>query len=551
MATQEADHADSPSPRGRVLHQPTDLCRLVRELSQEGVIVPSRLLVRTVRQEIRLARKERDAREGDGQPNLTQGKPMLLTRLVEQVVEYCRELLLGPEWTTTGQSGEGFSDVSSADTGDGELSTTRSPRKAYLSRLLGRCAEIYGLMLLTHSKMADKGGGSAGAIADTMRESRPDSNVSLPDRLYSDAKARRTAWVGEETSPRTSRLAMQKDSGSRSQLAYNSVDVDFASETSSPERRTSIKDAGAAAEQACEIVQDGASLDDLAKRLPRSCKLPAGGQSRSAQPTPFFESVYAIVIRAAQYSIRAALVSLEKHETMCAAQVAVRVEEELRQLFGSRQFGRTLGLGQDNGGRRQVSKPWKSKDQQSAELAARADADLRKLIKSAMSVKSVISQEVKGLEAKFHVNALGDSKIGLSHDAAGAPIVCEGNPKEWKKAMDDPVACTASVDEFIAGLKGRTSARLRRPVGEQAPGMPCITTARSPMLASVLPSPRDHMLVLQRRCQLSRELGRSSAHTPQGFAARSLLSSAATAPANASFAATASPRKPRLDIAFP
>lgn len=549
MATQEADHADSLSPRGRVPHQPTDLCRLVRELQQEGVIVPSRLLVRTVRQEIQLARKERDVRERGGQPNLTlEGKPMLLTRLVEQVVEYCRELLLGPEWATTGQSGEGFSDVSSAETGDGELSTTRSPHKAYLSRLLGRCAEIYGLMLLTHSKMADNGGSSAGAIADTMKESRSDSNVSLRDRLYSDAKARRTDWVGEETSPRTLRLAMQKDSGSRSQLACNSVDVDFASETSSPERRTSIKDAGAAAEQACEIVQDGASLDDRAKRLPRSCKLSAGGQSRSAQPTPFFESVYAIVIRAAQYSIRAALVSLEKHETMCAAQVAVRVEEELRQLFGSRQFGRTLGLGQDNGGRRQVSKPWKSKD---AELAARADADLRKLIKSAMGIKSVISQEVKELEAKFHVNVLGDSNIGLSHDAAGAPVVSDGNHNELKKAMDDPVACSASVDEFIAGLKDRTSARLRRPVGEQTPGMPCITTARSPMLASVLPSPRDHMLVLQRRCQLSRELGRSSAHTPQGVAARSLLSSAATAPANASLAATASPRKPRSETAFP
>lgn len=506
----------------------TDLSQLVKELSTEGAIVPSRHLRQLVQEEA--WRRQREA----GCTSRGDGHPALLSRLVEEVLEYCRVLLLP----------QGYS------------------REVQISKLLAQCAETYAQLLLANS------GTNFCRVVVKHAVVRREVAVSVrTDATMWDVKEALACWLGrpeilisaqfgtQGMNGRLVRVRNMEQLGAKRLLLVR--DAELSPERGSPafgyalrEARTALRvgchmrsiqalqvaidkavragldkshvqgnaaDEVQRARQLLEELQskpggtdaDGATVPAATigaaaevmrtprprRRLPEELALgsetatprtrPRPQSSRGFRkdhPTPFFEAVYAIVIRAAQQGLRAAVGNQNKEELM---HLAARAEDELCQLFRSREFGQGTGGGTRRGGAKVASVG--SAQEESAKSVARIEEELGKLFLTASRQNKDMNQKFERLEALFK-HAPDETKETLPRED-GPERAPQGSSENKDSSADvDMLAITAEVDAAIAGFRAGAPPRRRRDVGMPGSNRVSSGTARSPIMTLLLPS---------------------------------------------------------------
>merc|ERR1712207_12822 len=126
--------------------------------------------------------------------------------------------------------------------------------------------------------------------------------------------------------------------------------------------------------------------------------------------TPFFEAVFALVSRAVLIGMKAAC-EASRLEKGGAAELNARVQEELACLFQSKQLGAGRNHGLRRGGTK-VDVLGTGAEVESAQLAAKTEADIARLIKETKEIAAHVNQNFLQLEATIRKNAQEDSKSG-------------------------------------------------------------------------------------------------------------------------------------------
>lgn len=441
VTPQEGDAARSP--RDVENSAPTSLLKVLLEMRKEKLIVPSRQIMRIVQEEEGLVRM-RATTEDDGHSFVTSSsalspvKAPLLTQLVEQILEYCRRKLLDEEDGHDAEDQAG----GQADAGEEE----REQRLAVvLQPVLRRCTETYGQFLLINS------------------EFKPSGRHKRAVEANSEDMRKKTDDSGKE--------------GERSAKTH--------------------------AER-----QEGTPPRSRADRKPNLSPGTSGrrNDASSNHPTPFYETVYALVARAVQQGMRiAAEGSKLSQENGAFAHLAARVEKELACLFRSPQFSRNSGRGLLKGGAK-VDVSGGSEGIESAQLAARAEANLNSMIKKAEKLTSVCTDLVlhdkDGRIVEFKQTEKAD-KLFQQHAQAEAKQIVDQAEKSATGALDSKEVLTGSgdhgtsesVDAFIAGFWARAIPKQK----DQAISLQTVASSRSPMISSVLPSPRGQALGMKQK----------------------------------------------------
>lgn len=531
LAPQEADSARTP--REGDASSPTDLVRILKDLRKEGVIVPSRQFMKMIQAERKVEAKNEVAKKDDAKKDEkkdeTQNARMrahleedascyrsdpfeagdipLLTTLVENVLDYCRTKLLDEELDALSMDGQG-------PMGRNAVLERAAHRRARAAMLLRRCTETYGQLLQVYSEnkptrrprvgeRADAEG--TAPISPTSRSKAPGAEwaiVTVDDtyyRLASRFKPEACIHIQhDKLEAGTVRLewlsAMWKseviDDGYFRFINRAKPEISIHIQNGKLEAGT-VKHEWQSAMWKMEPVGDG--FVRFFNRLKPSKAIHI--QELEIHPTPFFEAVYALLARAVQQGMRAAAEgSRIAQEKGGMAQLAARVEEELGCLFRSREFGQNSGRGIRKGGAK-VDAGGGSEGVESAQLAARAEAELGKLIKTASMLTSKLNSEFRALEETLHRNPQNEAK--QSADQADKSAGAGGtDSKEAAAAAGDHASTAASVDALITWFKSRAPPRQRH--ADQSVALAHVISTRSPMINSLLPSPHDQALDLDR-----------------------------------------------------
>jgi len=235
-------------------------------------------------------------------------------------------------------------------------------------------------------------------------------------------------------------------------------------------------------------------------------------------PTPLFEAIYTLVSRAVQQGMRiAAEGSRLAQGKEGAMQLSLRVEEELGCLFRSKEFGSGCsGRGLRKGGAK-VDGLGGGTEVESAQLTARAEAELGRLLKQVSQSKQYCVQMLDQLESRIPKHSQEEARQAADQaDKPGIPGT-GADGKEALTAAGDHAATAASVDALIASFRSRASPR-QRPA-HQSIAMQHVVAARSPLMTSLLPSPRDWARAMQqqsaeREADLKKSHVRSCAEEP-------------------------------------
>jgi len=422
-AAPQVQESDSTrTPREGEAAAPTSLLKVLQDMRKEGSIVPSRQFMRIVREETQVLRW-RNTSEDDGNHDGVVGRgelerglltgvarSPLLTPLVEQILEFCKMKLLEKEVAQR--------DVSGAS----ELPEAAEEREQRLAKLLRGCTETYGQLLLAYSDAKP-------AMSARQRKPANMSHQASARSLDSDATMRSARRMKQPFSARSSH---QASSRSLAAACFTGEDSD-----ASPSRRL--------------------GADESADRLRTASRSP-GRSSTLHHPTPFYESIYALVARAVQQGMRAAAEgSRLAQEKGGLSQLAVLVEMELGRLFRSHEFGRTSGRGLRKGGAK-VDAGGGSEGVESAQLAARAEAELGKLIKSASQLTTKLHSEFGQLELRLQRSNQEVAKQTFD-PADKAPV----GGADSKEVVADHGASHGSADALIAGYwHGRDLRRTAR-----------------------------------------------------------------------------------------
>jgi len=505
-----------------------DLVRVMNQLRDERIIVPSKQFMKMVQEGIEPPVAQRAyGGYGDGdvpgsssssfsraQPmrhnaSTAEGKPRrLLVKLLDDLMEFCELKLLDdePPAPKERRGSKSFSNRASSDQDVGcekagdtsamEHSAKMSPKsptaesspeelraarrvaaaraaakQTQMDALMSRCAHTYAQLLLSNSE-------SSGAQFSRRARKKRDASARRQGEGAGDSSGAEDSRKGHSQSPPRSRVAT--DWSSDTNRAANSV---------APMGRT-----GAASKL---------MADESTERQPS----PGTGKKTKTTTTPFFEAVYALISRAVQQSVRAAAdnqgLAQQKGGT---AQLNARVEEELGCIFRSRDFGRRSGGSKQKGKQDGLGG---GSEVESAQLAARAEDKLGKLIKLTSQIATKLNQDVLELEATIPCHGQDESsKPGAEGDK---PVGASGaESKEAVAAAGDHATTSASVDALIEGFKSRAPPR-RRPA-DQAVALQRVVGTRSPMMEKLLPSPQERRASLAQRMKI----------TPRGERGRSL-----------------------------
>jgi len=522
VAAEATTASNAAAAEGEADVPATDLSQLVKELATEGAIVPSRHLRQLVQEEAWRRQREAGGAGGDGHP-------ALLSRLVEEVLEYCRVLLLphGPS------------------------------REVQLAKLLARCAETYAQLLLANS-----GTSFCRVVVRHAIDGREVPVSVRTDATIWDVKEALACWLGrpeilvsaqlgtEGMNGRLVRVRNSEQLGAKRHLLVR--DAELSAEKGSPAQNHAFREARASLRIACtissiqalhsaidkatraglalsadtemqrakqllgelETKQGGADADGATgpvaasgaaaqvmpsprprRRLPEELALGSETSTPRTRPrpqssrgvrkekqTPFFEAVYAIVIRAAQQGLRAAVGNQDKGELM---QLAARAEDELCQLFRSKEFGQGTGGGTRRGGGKVASVG--SAQEESAKSVAQLEDNLGKLFQTSSRQKKDMDQKFDKLEALFklseEIKESQPEKDGKDRDAP------QGSSENKDSSADvDMLAITKEVDDVIAGFRAGAPSRRRRDVGMPGSNRVSSGTTRSPIMTLLLPS---------------------------------------------------------------
>eukprot|EP00928_Gymnodinium_smaydae_P018278 TRINITY_DN16966_c0_g2_i1.p1 TRINITY_DN16966_c0_g2~~TRINITY_DN16966_c0_g2_i1.p1 ORF type:complete len:739 (+),score=170.89 TRINITY_DN16966_c0_g2_i1:73-2289(+) len=212
---------------------------------------------------------------------------------------------------------------------------------------------------------------------------------------------------------------------------------------------------------------------------------------RRPRPTPLFDAAYALVSRAVQQGMRAAAEGSKfSKEKGGAAQLSSLVEVELACLFRSREFVSGGGRGKRNNGNKIDGLSGATEDE-SAQLAARAEAELGKLIKATTQLTARFNQEFSQLEARFRRNNAQDDAAKQGASAPADKPGAGGGDNKDAREEGDRAATTASVDALIQGFRARAPPR-RRPAFQQV-AIQSLVGTRSMMMSAKLPAPQEQL----------------------------------------------------------
>mmetsp|Transcript_6339 Transcript_6339/g.12926 ORF Transcript_6339/g.12926 Transcript_6339/m.12926 type:complete len:747 (-) Transcript_6339:82-2322(-) len=562
-------------------------------------------------------------------------RPALLTQLVEEVLEYCRILLLSPQVAASvdgpgsggGGSKEAASRAPSLSASPAARAGVAGAREVRLTRLRERCAETYALILLQNPEAGGPPpaavwlvGPPSGGPVGTERPSAGHRCRVVVNHISGEKEVavcvRKDATmleVKEELARRLGRPGIMVTAQMLSRARDGSVipfkdsdhigtkrlilvkDADLSPEKGSPEfmkeqqeveaelkeaiLRGDIPQLRQAIERARKRVRPGAlgtagdlgenievarrRLEELEveekeggggergggekgfavgrpsedpnersggrhsiKVVSSSPRKPSPPSPRNRQPpTPFFEALYALVTRAAQQGLRHAAGTGQDKA------LAARVEEELAQLFRTNEFGR--GAAKRRGGAKVALTGSVEKD--SAHGAACAEERLQKLKQKALQLQTRLNQDFSQLEARFFKNREKDDGYKQSLEA-DKPAAVAGDSKDAMAGAGDSAAISQGhVDMLIAGFKSRAPPHTMRRSADESASMQHVSMARSPFMASLLPSAHDKVVTVgevARSRGRDLNLGSTSAMSPQSVAARSLLSGPNTATAS-------------------
>eukprot|EP00929_Paragymnodinium_shiwhaense_P065784 TRINITY_DN32955_c0_g1_i1.p1 TRINITY_DN32955_c0_g1~~TRINITY_DN32955_c0_g1_i1.p1 ORF type:complete len:532 (+),score=107.03 TRINITY_DN32955_c0_g1_i1:131-1726(+) len=466
MVAQEATHAWTP--RDGEPSVSSDLARILKDLMKEKTIFPSRRFLRMVHEEAHAAklRGEMEANEEQGSlmnPSVStqlshlsvhSDKPALLTRMVADVSEYCKIKFLDDDLPQLSVSEAAADDLSPtlSDLPFQRSCSAKSSKGARMHILMERCAETYSLLLLTR-------------MDDMPRDRSRSHKGSSPERTTESKRS----------------------------------DDDF--------DRLAGYTTRAGAEKGATTGAFGTTLggrEDSSLRT-KTGKLPEGA------PTPFFESVYALVSRAVLQGLKASIEDSQQMQGKRAAEVCAQVEEELSRLFRSKEFGCGSARGLRKGATT-VEGHGSGAEVESAQLAARVEEELGKLLKQLSKSKQHWSQEFYQLEVRLprHAQEEANKQNAETADKGGAGALLPGDSKDGG-AAGDHAATAASVDALIAGFKSRASPRRR--LAEQHVSLHNTMSSRSPIMAAKLPSAVDQLQVMQEHQRLSLSQNRRAAET--------------------------------------
>lgn len=530
---------------------PVDLGRLVRELKREGAIAPSRYFMRLVHEETLAARQAQEASEGSEDSDEAERPalpcPMLLTNLVTEVMGYCRiKCLELPEEFPMSATGDGAgeaqqtdSDLTSEDatplTGD---PTTKFTKQQQLgdahARLLERCAEIYSQLLLVSSEWAATAGPSksqrsprAGAVGGS-----PVADDGVREKgILEDVSPRLAAAARAESEGRPKKHRVYRATWNCTQDARYCKHL-FNGADHSPRKRTEV-----GATHWSTTRGDSSSGVPTNKHVFERIAKEVRTQNRT---TPFFEAVYALVTRAAQQGVRQATES-SKGPDKDRAQVALRVEEELGRIFRSNDFGRVSGANGRRGGARSGAISARV-EEESAQLAARAEERIQSLMRlAAQRARDWDKWKPKAPPWAERMRPMWEDQ-GDVDEAKGTPArederLAAGENKDavgGDQLERDLAAQSERIATLITGFRANAAPRSRRG-GDRLESLRHVGNLRSPIMTSLLPSPRDQVLgVTPRRGQPFVNTGGA---TLRSAATQSLIS-----PASSKLAAAQSPR---------
>jgi hypothetical protein len=166
------------------------------------------------------------------------------------------------------------------------------------------------------------------------------------------------------------------------------------------------------------------------------------------------------------------------------AQLAARVEKELACLFRSPQFGRNSGRGLLKGGAK-VDVSGGGEGQESAQLVQRAEAKLNSMIKEAEKLTALCkTSHFDQLEGRLQRHAQAEAKQ-ITDQAERNPT--GGLDSKEALTVSGDHGTSESVDALIAGFWARAIPKQK----DQAISLQTVVSTRSPMISSLLPSPRS------------------------------------------------------------
>lgn len=207
--------------------------------------------------------------------------------------------------------------------------------------------------------------------------------------------------------------------------------------------------------------------------------------------------------------------------------MALRVEEELGRIFRSNDFGRVSGANGRRGGARSGAIAARV-EEESAQLAARAEERIQSLMRLAAQRARDWDQKLDVLRAKCFrdrsevdvAKAVGPAREDERLAAGESKDVVAGDQIER-----DLAAQTERIASLISGFRANATPRSRRG-GDRLESLRHVGNLRSPIMTSLLPSPRDQALgVTPRRGQPFVGVGATALRSA---AAQSLMSPAAS-----------------------
>lgn len=508
---------------------PIDLVRLVKDLRRDGAIAPSRYFKRMVREETLAARRTLETSDGSEQSDVTEQTsrpcPMLLTNLVTEVMGYCRlKCLELPEEFPAGLGGKpnkiGSESSSGATTPSSSAERICSsvgqgePGDAH-ARLLERCAEIYAQLLLVSSEWAPSSGPSKS-------QRSPRGNAVDGSPTVDDATKEKVILEDVSPSLRANPRAVS-EGRPRKHRVYRATWTCTQEAKYCKHQFTGLNWSTSRGDSS-----NGApTTKHVFERTAREVRT----QNRT---TPFFEAVYALVTRAAQQGVRQGTESA-KGPDKDRAQVALRVEEELGRIFRSDDFGRVSGANGRRGGARSGAISARV-EEESAQLAARAEERIQSLMRLSAQRSRDWDQKLDVLRAKCFRNRdeVDVSKAGPAREderAAGDSKDASGGDQLER----DLAAQSERIATLITGFRANAAPRLRRG-GDRLENMRHVGNLRSPIMTSLLPSPRDQALTVTPR------RGQPFCGPGPGQALRSAAAQSLISPAASSKLASLSPR---------
>lgn len=494
---------------------PIDLVRLVKDLRRDGAIAPSRYFMRMVREET-LAARRTQASDGSEQSDEAERPcpcPMLLTSLVTEVMGYCRlKCLELPEDFPAGPKPDKLESESSSGATTPSSSAERKcssagqgePGDAH-ARLLERCAEIYAQLLLVSSEWAPS--------SEPSKSQRSPRGNAVDGSLTVDDAAKEKGIL-EDVSPSLRAATRAVSEGRpRKHRVYRAT---WTCTQEAKYCKHQFNGAGWSTSRG-DSSSGAPTTKHVFERTAREVRV----QNRT---TPFFEAVYALVTRAAQQGVRQGTESA-KGPDKDRAQVALRVEEELGRIFRSDDFGRVSGANGRRGGARSGAISARV-EEESAQLAARAEERIQSLMRLAAQRSRDWDQKLDVLRAKCFRNRdeVDVSKVGPAREderAAGDSKDASGGDQLER----DLAAQSERIATLITGFRANAAPRPRRG-GDRLESLRHVGNLRSPIMTSLLPSPRDQALIVTPR--RGQPFCGAGGQTLRSAAAQSLISPAAS-----------------------